>query len=256
MKSVHTQDYRANLSLTDDKLMVEMDTVREICSAILGIRKKFGLRARLPLNKVTIVGANAILLENYRQFILEEANVKKVIFDPNFSRESKVKLEIIFEKVGKKFGNKVPEILKALETDSWKKLSNGSALIANEILSPDDFKLKLIPTFTGENYDSIGSDFLVILDINVSPELEMEGIVRDFVRAVQNQRKKLQYDVSEKISLWYSGDDRFEAAISQMIGFIKEQCLAQNAKKQKWSLGFEECNFDGIKGYFMIDKAA
>lgn len=253
MKSVHVMDYPKSLNTLGHSIVEEMEIIREICSAILSIRKRFNLRSRLPLSKVTIIGERAVSLEVYKKFILEEANVKKIILDPNFSRESKLKLDIIFDKAGKKLGSKMPSVLKALKEDNWKKLSNGSILIADEILTSEDFNLKLIPIFEGDNYESVGSDFLVILDTAVSEELKMEGLVRDFVRVLQNARKELDLAVSDKINLYYNGSEKFEEAILVNSNYIKEQCLISRLIKSTGG-NFTKQSIDDLEIHFKIEK--
>jgi isoleucyl-tRNA synthetase len=247
MKSVHIQNYPINFFSPEEDLVNKMDAVRQICSAVLSIRKKFNLRARLPLAKLTIIGEEALHFEKFKKFILEEANVKKIIFDPNFTTETKVKLDISFDKVGKKFGSKMPEILKSVKTGTWKKLANGSILAGQEILSSEDFTLKLVPTFEGQNYESIGSDLLVVLDTEVSETLEMEGLARDFVRFVQNQRKTQNFQVNDKIELFYSGDEKFDKMMEQNLRYIEEQCLISRTVKSVEEEDFVYIEFDEIK---------
>lgn len=233
MKSIHLSDFPKNFYNPNIDVINKMDIVREICSASSSIRKKFNLRARLPLAKLTIIGEKALELEEYRKFIVEEANVKKIILDPNFTKEAELKLEINFSKLGKKLGSKMPEITKAVKAKQWKKLLNGSILVADEILSPEDFTLKLVRIASEENYESIGSDFLVILETEVSEELELEGLTRDFVRIIQNERKMRNYNITDKITLYFQGDERFNKLIAIHKNYIQEQCLIENLVNTK-----------------------
>lgn len=41
----------------------------------------------------------------------------------------------------------------------------------------------------------------VALDINVTPELRMEGIAREFINRIQNIRKESDFEVTDKIKL-------------------------------------------------------
>ena len=45
----------------------------------------------------------------------------------------------------------------------------------------------------------------VVLDTDVSPELEVEGAARDLVRAVQQARRDAGFDVSDRITLEVAG---------------------------------------------------
>jgi isoleucyl-tRNA synthetase len=253
MKSVHLENFPKQIFDPEEELVKQMDTVREICSAVLSLRKKFNLRARLPLSKLTVIGENALIFEKFKKFIMDEGNVKKIIFNPNFTTETKMKLDISFDKVGKKFGKKMPEILKSVKAGTWKKLANGSILAGQEILTAEDFTLKLVPSFDGENYESVGSELLVVLDIEITEALEMEGLARDFVRIVQNERKFKGLEVNDKISLLYEGDEKFEGMVNQNIAYIKEQCLIEKCLKSAEDKSFSPVNLEGVTAMMRID---
>ena len=252
MKSVHLENFPTKIFNTNQDLVHKMDIVRKICSATLNIRKKFNLRARLPLSKLTIIGENALKLESFKKYIIDEANVKKIILDPNFSRETETKLEICFEKAGKKFGKKMPEIIKAVKSGTWKKLANGSILAGQEILSQDDFIMTLVPTSEGENFESIGNDFVVVLDTVVTEDLEMEGLARDFVRVIQNERKQQSLELNDKINLFYIGEEKFEKMIAHNTDYIKEQCLILECHKAVEDKNFIPANLSDIIAMFNI----
>ena len=44
----------------------------------------------------------------------------------------------------------------------------------------------------------------VLLDIEITPELREEGVVRDFVRSVQDARKEAKLTPSDKVRVTYS----------------------------------------------------
>jgi isoleucyl-tRNA synthetase len=254
MSSVHLLEFPQNIIKQDEELITKMDTVREICSAVLNIRKKFNLRARLPLAKLTVIGANALTLEKFKKYIADEANVKKVVLDPNFARDTETKLEIRFDVAGKKFGSKMPEIVKAIKSGNWNKLANGSVLAGKEILSSEDFKMTLVPTSEGESFESIGNDFVVVLDTEVSEALEMEGMARDFVRIVQNERKQHSFEVNDRISLAHFGNEKFSKMINDNLTYIKEQCLIENCIQKNDDARFFDVAIDDAIGKILIER--
>jgi len=73
---------------------------------------------------------------------------------------------------------------------------------------------------------------VVVLDTTVHPELEREGIARDFVRMIQNCRKESGFDVSDRIALTFATDDETVAkAIYEHKPYIMEQVLALEIKE-------------------------
>lgn len=65
------------------------------------------------------------------------------------------------------------------------------------------------------------------LDTKLTPELEMEGLVREIVRAVQALRKNSGLEVSDRIKLYYaSSDDLICETFDKFAGYIKAEVLA------------------------------
>ena len=62
----------------DGALVAAMDSVREVASAGLALRKAHGARVRLPLSRLNIVTRGAQALEPYAEILSEELNVKSV----------------------------------------------------------------------------------------------------------------------------------------------------------------------------------
>ena len=68
---------------------------------------------------------------------------------------------------------------------------------------------------------------VVQLDVTVLPELEREGVARDFVRMVQQLRKDKGLDVSDRISLtWESESALVKEAFKEHAAYIADQVLA------------------------------
>src|SRR5262249_24337298 len=85
-ESVHLQDWPDASKFTVDQALVErMDLARAVASAAASIRTAKNLRNRLPLRRLTVAHAKHALLDPLRDVIVEEANVKEIVFadDPS-----------------------------------------------------------------------------------------------------------------------------------------------------------------------------
>jgi isoleucyl-tRNA synthetase len=71
-----------------------------------------------------------------------------------------------------------------------------------------------------------GGGGVVLLDIEVTPELEAEGLARDIVRAVQQARRDAQLDVSDRIVLTLGVDEATKAQVATHEGLIAGETLA------------------------------
>lgn len=232
--SVHLQDYPDVKFLDDDlDLINDMDLVRSICSTALAIRDNKNLRVRLPLQSLTVIGKSANKIKDFHEIIAEEVNVKEINFIEDISQFADLKLQINFKKIGAKFGAKIKEITQATKENNWQKIDDKTIEIAGIKLVDDDFELKL----TTKNYDEKKfvinalptNDFLVSLNIEITPELEDEGISRDIVRAVQQNRKDANLQITDHIELTiFSDNPRILGVAKNYSDYIKSQVLANN----------------------------
>jgi len=163
--------------------------------------------------------------------IAEEVNVKSIEIKEEISELAELKLQINFKKIGAKFGSKIKEITTDAKNGEWKKISENEIEIAGVILSDDDFELKLATKNTNEKKFVIAAlptnDYLVQLDIEITKELEDEGIARDIVRAVQQNRKDADLNISNHIQVQlFSTNPRILEVAKSFGEYISQQVLA------------------------------
>jgi isoleucyl-tRNA synthetase len=65
------------------------------------------------------------------------------------------------------------------------------------------------------------------LDTTLTPELEQEGLARDFNRLVQDQRKALGLEISDRIAVSYAAPPRIAQAIAAHHEFLSSELLAE-----------------------------
>ena len=70
------------------------------------------------------------------------------------------------------------------------------------------------------------NDYLIKLDIEVTKDLEDEGLARDLVRIIQQNRKEADLDVSDRIKLSFYGDPYLTEIITKFKSYICNQVLA------------------------------
>lgn len=228
LDSVHLQDYPRMDEFEKDKCLVEaMDKVRAICSAALSIRDKHNLRVRLPLNKITIIGNNIDDIKKFDDIILDEINVKNIDFETDIEKKADFKLQLNFQKLGSFIGSKMPMVLKALKANEWK-IIDEKLIIADVELNNEYYSLNLVPKNTDNSTVVQEYNIVVELDINITRELKLEGIVRDIIRAIQQSRKEANLDISDRIFLNLSTiDNDIIEAINKHSEYIKEQTLSK-----------------------------
>ena len=66
----------------------------------------------------------------------------------------------------------------------------------------------------------------IILNTELSLELIQEGLARETVSKVQNLRKTKEFDITDRINLYYNGDNEFVDALNNYMDYIKAETLA------------------------------
>jgi isoleucyl-tRNA synthetase len=98
--------------------------------------------------------------------------------------------------------------------------------VAGESLQPGEYSLKLVTQAGSASAPLPGGVGVVLLDVNVTAELEAEGSARDIVRAVQQARREADLDISDRIIVTLSVDDGLKAQIEPHVGLIAGETLA------------------------------
>jgi isoleucyl-tRNA synthetase len=230
-ESVHLADWPENTELQgDDALVRSMDFVREICSVALGLREQHRVRVRLPLPRVIVAGYQSAGLAQFRELIADEVNVKEV--DLGGAAEDLVtqELKLNARALGPRVGSRMKDLLAAARDGRWELRDVDEMRVLDLDLWPDEWSLRLKPKEGLEGLAVAGipthDNAVVALDVETTPELELEGLARDVIRQVQQARKAAGLHVSDRIRLWLDGDDDVRAAVAAHRAEIAEQTLA------------------------------
>ena len=211
---------------SNPELVANMDRVRTVVSAALRLREDEGLRVRLPLQSLTLAGDGARSVADLSHLIADEVNVKSVEFSDDIESFAAFALQPNGSVLGPRLGGDVQKVFGAAKQGNWTQSSDGSIEIAGYTLTPDEFTLNVKPA-EGVTASALPTnDAVVVLDIEVTPELEAEGLARDIVRAIQEARKTEDLIVSDRISLTLDLSPEGAAAVQAMESYVGEQTLA------------------------------
>jgi isoleucyl-tRNA synthetase len=252
--SVHLADFPDVSNFPEaPKLIADMDRVRDACNAGLSVRSQVNIRTRQPLAKLTLYGAGAERLKQFSALIADELNVKEVAFADDLGQVAEHKLKLHNQILGKRLPAKMKQIIPAAKKGEWELLDNGNVKIeGEELFGPEAFKETGGKPFKLENGDMFDiqaeeftlelqpkpgiegaaalstNDALVVLDLEITPELELEGLARDFVRMVQEARKMADLNVTDRIELQVEATGKAAAAIEGECNrlYIMGQVLA------------------------------
>tara|TARA_B100000401_G_scaffold337251_1_gene235893 strand:- start:1902 stop:5042 length:3141 start_codon:yes stop_codon:yes gene_type:complete len=239
-KSVHLTDWPSiDKFPKDDTFMKNMDIVREICSAGLGIRKSNNIRVRQPLKELTVVGDDAKWIQNFENYVLEEVNIKKIHINNSSDSLYKNKIKINLRKLGPKLGKDTGKFMQAANNDEWKMNDDKTLSILDKTLNEDEYILEKESLPGTETRDIENGNIIVSLNIDIDNDLEIEGIARDILRAIQNKRKELDLDISDKIVVKIFGNSKINETLESYNEYISSNSLAEklifdkNTKSEK-----------------------
>ncbi|MCU1508279.1 MAG: isoleucine-tRNA ligase [Glaciihabitans sp.] len=235
-RSVHLEDWPdASLFPADDTLVSAMDRVREIASSGLALRKAKGLRVRLPLAKLTVVSEKTSDLAEFASILEEELNVKGVefvAFQPNSLEQYGIsrRLSVNARALGPRLGKQVQAVIQAARAGDWQQ--DGDTVVVGGIpLESGEFELELQSADENNAIAFLADGGFVLLDTELTPELEAEGLARDVIRVIQDARKSAKFDVSDRIRLVVLGDQPADiAALTTHFTTISDETLSTEAE--------------------------
>ncbi|WP_347938940.1 isoleucine--tRNA ligase [Rickettsia oklahomensis] len=229
--SVHLCNYPdlSNFEVNHE-LVATMDTVLDICSNSLFIRSNANVRVRQPLASITIISKHNDKLKNFEDLIKDEINVKAIIYRDDLENHATKKLSINFPMLGKRLPYKMKEIIAASKKGEWEATASNLA-ICGETLNSEEYKLVLEPYPHIKGAASFANNSsLLILDLELTPELIEEGIARDIVRFIQQARKDADFSITERILIEIISEPNLSKIINIYGDYIKEQTLSEFAK--------------------------
>ena len=217
------------------QLEAQMSRAQQVCSLVLSLRKKENIKVRQPLNKILIpVMTDAMREEisHVSDIIKSEVNVKHIEFlgadDQTLVKQIKPNFKTLGKLLGPKMKLMAQEISKLQSNHIQTLEADGSLMIeldgATFELTLDHVEIKT-QDMPGWLVASEG-DVTVALDININDELRLEGIAREFVNRIQNLRKELGFDVTDRIKIEYQGDEEIIKSASLHHDYICNEVLA------------------------------
>jgi isoleucyl-tRNA synthetase len=225
-RSVHLTAWPEADELPADAALVEaMDLVRAICSEGHSVRKARHLRARLPLPSLTVAVPGAAALAPYEELLREELNVKRVVLTDDVAAFGEEVLTVVPAALGPRLGPDTQRVIVASKKGLWERRGDTVVVDGVELLA-GEHELRLRPRDEAVARALPGNRGVVVLEVETTPELEAEGVARDVVRLVQQLRKDLAFQVSDRIYCSIVTDDEsLRAVLADWSGYVAEQTL-------------------------------
>ena len=227
-RSVHLRDWPSPDELpADDDLARAMDDVRDVCSATLSVRKTHGRRVRQPLATLTIATPDAELLRPFASVIADEVNVRDVVLTSDVSAVAGQVLQVVPATIGPRLGPHTQDVIRAVKAGEWA-LEGERVVAGGHWLEPGEFTLTTVAASDQPSASLARSNGVIVLDVDVTPELEVEGRARDLVRMIQQARRDADLAVTDRIRLEIVADADWIDAARTHEALLRSETLASD----------------------------
>ena len=247
-ESVHLQSFPVAVDY-DKQIVSDMRRVQAVVSVGKQLREQYKLRNRLPLAKMTVAGAD---LSEYADIIRDELNVKSVEFTDSYNDVADAFVYLITPKIGARLGGALREIIPAVKRGEYT-ISGDTLNVGEYTLNADEFENRLTVRDNVTGAALPDNTAVVVLDTEINSELVAEGLANDALRFIQDTRKEIGLDVSDRINMTYSASPALGAAIEQHRDRIMRDALIKNMSQSENGMYNKE-----IEGYnisISIEKA-
>jgi isoleucyl-tRNA synthetase len=174
------------------------------------------------------------------EIIREELNVKDVVFGDNEEDLVEYEVKANFRVLGKELGRDMKAAAAKIETLSHPEIQSllEGATLALDVGGPSPDSPPRTVDITAEKLDIrriekanlrvLNEGTLTVgLDTEISEELAREGNARDLVRGIQNLRKEMGLEVTDRIRLFLYGPAELKTAWENFAPLIAGETLAR-----------------------------
>jgi len=234
--SVHVSMYpKVNLGLINPRIESRMDLIRDLVTLGRAARESVKIKVRQPISKVIVDGKNEALIQDLVPLIMEELNVKEVVFTNDLPEYMNFELKPNFKVLGPIIGKNMGAFSKALSKLDAQifamKFQAGETIsldIAGESFEATSEHV-MVNNSAKEGFTvKMENNLFIILDTSLTEALIAEGYAREMISRVQQMRKNNDFDMMDHIDIYFEADKAFSDAIKTYDAYIKSETLAEN----------------------------
>jgi isoleucyl-tRNA synthetase len=212
---------------------------------------------------LVLVPGDAPFSDGVAEEIADALNVKAL--EPVTSLEGLLDYSVVpnFRALGPKVGKRVPLVKDALtaadgatvhraldEQGTYElELGDGSSVT----LGPDDIEVRV------HSHEELvlaeDAGYAVALDSRLDDDLRAEGIARDFIRAINDRRRELDFDIADRIRVSITATGHVEAAAHRHREWIAREVLALELDVRPGPVERADLEIDGEAVALEISRA-
>ena len=260
-ESVHLCDFpTVHEEMINEDLEAAMEEILDIVVLGRAARNTANIKNRQPIGTMYVC-SNVELAGDYRTIILDELNVKELVFRKDLSEFTSYTFKPQLKTVGPKYGKLLNGIRTHLtEMDGRKAMeeleTTGSLSFdisgSNVVLSKEDL---LIDMTQMEGYVTEADNRVtVVLCTDLSEELIEEGFVREIISKIQTMRKEAGYEVMDRIHVYSSGNEKIRGLMERHGDEIQKDVMASDILFEEAKGYVKEWNINGETVTLGVEK--
>ena len=259
--SVHLCDYPvADASLIDSELEVNMDAVKDVVALGRACRNVANIKTRQPISEVFVSGISH-LGGIYTDLIKSELNVKEVSLGAAAEEFISYRIKPQLRTLGPKYGKMLGAIREHLASTDGIKIVNAVKNGGTYSFDADGNKIDLteedllVEPVQKEGFMVETSDkYAVVIDTVLTDSLIEEGFVREIISKMQTMRKEAGFEVTDHITVAFSGNDKIADVVSANKAQIMSELLCEEISGRTDDGFAKELNINGEKVMASVKK--
>jgi isoleucyl-tRNA synthetase len=227
--SVHLSDWPVPSGAHDPALAAQMAAARRLVALGRAARTEAKAKVRQPLSRALVLHPGIDLAPGVVAEVAAELNVKAV--DDVDTLSGLITWTVVpnFRALGPRLGPRVNEVKTALAQADGSVLqqqleTDGYIEVAGERLTSDDVEVRATRHEAFALAEESG--WAVALDLELDDDLRLEGLAREVVRSLNELRKDVGLEISDRISVTVDADDEISRAVAGHHGYIAAEVLA------------------------------
>ena len=258
--SIHLTDFPTVVEEYIDKdLETAMDEVLKCVVFGRAARNTANIKSRQPIARMYIKGKT--LEKQFIEIVKDELNVKEIEFKDDLSAFTSYTFKPQLRTVGPKYGKQLGGIKEYLSnvngSEAMNTLKSTGALTftvgdTEVSLAEEDL---LIDVAQSEDYVTEGDNYVtVVIETKLTPELIEEGFVRELISKIQTMRKEADFNVTDRIRVYVSGNEKIREIMDKNAGEIKRVVLGDDFVDGTAAENSREWNINGEKVTLGVER--
>ncbi len=260
-ESIHLCDFpTAETAERNQDLEQQMRIVMDVVVMGRQLRKENKIKVRQPLRRLDVVSRDSALLnqvDELKEMIKDELNVHEVIFGNDETAFAELHAKTNFKTLGPRFGKQMKAVdaaIRVLDAKLLKAVAAGENIVIHINhksieLTANDLLIEHTPK-KGLAVQTDGA-LIVALDLQLDDDLILEGLARELIKEIQQRRKTIGLDVTDRIHLKISSDETVQKVIVEFGYTIQNEVLATSI--QSIDIAGESVDLNGHPCILLIE---